>query len=611
MAEAFVTRSLLAAAGKKNLSIGVLNDMTRVTSRRRVTIAAAGLTLSAAFLAGCGHARGERATANADSAALANSAVANDPSIAASGTVSANPSATTTTPAPNNRESTDAPRSSASRSNSYEVSPVPSDRPARIRTRVRANRSDATAAVSVDNSRSTAETRMDASRMTEPARTTTDVSVTPPAATVNSNQSTTTATVTPPAATVNSYPSTTTATVTPPAAMMSRNANTTTAMVMTPSTSVTVSPAATPTTAGATGAAAVTACFTNGTKTGLEYPSARTDATVETTPTDAGNKPAPIQQDPAPADRSMAPAARAEVTVVPSDHANATVSTTPDAAMTPAQPAPAAEPSGRIVPCMKSGDKSGRAAGAFINDAQIAHATLIANTVDSAVSVAAARRASNPAVREFAEMMIRDHTAANQKEAALLTQLHINPAENDISNAMLGEVSDLTKGMGSTAMITAMPMGAQANARVTTTTTTTDTHAAAMQVDRDTLHLSNPFVAAANMQPWTSLLAGMGDSSISTAARVAPVTATVTTTPAMATVAAPAAAVTSDFDRKYIDYQVNFHQKVLDALDSRLIPWAGPELRALLEETRPAVAAHLERARGIQRSLQSGASSNY
>jgi putative membrane protein len=59
------------------------------------------------------------------------------------------------------------------------------------------------------------------------------------------------------------------------------------------------------------------------------------------------------------------------------------------------------------------------------------------------------------------------------------------------------------------------------------------------------------------------------------------------------------------FDRAYIDHEVEYHQTVLDALDKTLIPNAqNADLKALLQQTRPAVAAHLEMAKGLQTKLQ-------
>jgi putative membrane protein len=60
------------------------------------------------------------------------------------------------------------------------------------------------------------------------------------------------------------------------------------------------------------------------------------------------------------------------------------------------------------------------------------------------------------------------------------------------------------------------------------------------------------------------------------------------------------------FDRAYIDNEVAFHQKVLDAIDGVLIPGArNPELKALLESVRPAIVGHLEHAKRLQATLGS------
>jgi putative membrane protein len=58
------------------------------------------------------------------------------------------------------------------------------------------------------------------------------------------------------------------------------------------------------------------------------------------------------------------------------------------------------------------------------------------------------------------------------------------------------------------------------------------------------------------------------------------------------------------FDKAYVDQEVAYHQAVLDAIDQTLIPSAqNAELKALLEQTRPAVAAHLDHARQLQTQL--------
>jgi putative membrane protein len=62
----------------------------------------------------------------------------------------------------------------------------------------------------------------------------------------------------------------------------------------------------------------------------------------------------------------------------------------------------------------------------------------------------------------------------------------------------------------------------------------------------------------------------------------------------------------AEFDRAYMDREVQYHQAVLDALDKTLIPGAqNAELKALLQSARPAFAAHLERAKQVKGTLGS------
>lgn len=58
------------------------------------------------------------------------------------------------------------------------------------------------------------------------------------------------------------------------------------------------------------------------------------------------------------------------------------------------------------------------------------------------------------------------------------------------------------------------------------------------------------------------------------------------------------------FDRAYIDREIAYHQAVLDALDGLLIPTTdNADLKALLQQVRPAVAAHLGHAKMIRTKL--------
>jgi putative membrane protein len=71
------------------------------------------------------------------------------------------------------------------------------------------------------------------------------------------------------------------------------------------------------------------------------------------------------------------------------------------------------------------------------------------------------------------------------------------------------------------------------------------------------------------------------------------------------TVAELKEATIADFDRKYIDVQIQAHEHVLELFDDELLPNAvNAELRASLFATRPVVATHLERARNIKRLLE-------
>lgn len=56
-------------------------------------------------------------------------------------------------------------------------------------------------------------------------------------------------------------------------------------------------------------------------------------------------------------------------------------------------------------------------------------------------------------------------------------------------------------------------------------------------------------------------------------------------------------------DKAYIDHEVAYHEQVIQALDTVLIPGAqNPELKALLVKVRPAFQAHLDHAKHLQSS---------
>ncbi len=58
------------------------------------------------------------------------------------------------------------------------------------------------------------------------------------------------------------------------------------------------------------------------------------------------------------------------------------------------------------------------------------------------------------------------------------------------------------------------------------------------------------------------------------------------------------------FDKAYVDNEVTYHEQVIQALDTVLIPNAqNAELKALLEKVRPAFVAHLNHAKHLQSNL--------
>jgi putative membrane protein len=58
------------------------------------------------------------------------------------------------------------------------------------------------------------------------------------------------------------------------------------------------------------------------------------------------------------------------------------------------------------------------------------------------------------------------------------------------------------------------------------------------------------------------------------------------------------------FDKAYIDQEVTYHYRVLNAVDEILIPSAqNAELKALLVKVRPAFVAHLEHAKQLRAAL--------
>ncbi len=153
-------------------------------------------------------------------------------------------------------------------------------------------------------------------------------------------------------------------------------------------------------------------------------------------------------------------------------------------------------------------------AAAAPNDAQIAEIVVVANQVDIDAAKLAKGRAKDPAVKDFAKTMIRDHESVNKQAKALVKKLKVKPQPSDMSRS-------LAKG------------------------------------GKENLAALKKAKGAA-------------------------------------------------FDKAYIDHEVTYHEQVIDAVNSTLLPNAqNPELKALLEKGAPVFQAHLEHAKELQTRLGS------
>jgi putative membrane protein len=74
-------------------------------------------------------------------------------------------------------------------------------------------------------------------------------------------------------------------------------------------------------------------------------------------------------------------------------------------------------------------------------DAQIADIAYTAGQIDIEQAIDALKRAENKGVRSFAEEMIRDHLAVNNKVLVLLGKLKVRMEGNDTSTSMYREAS--------------------------------------------------------------------------------------------------------------------------------------------------------------------------
>ena len=72
-----------------------------------------------------------------------------------------------------------------------------------------------------------------------------------------------------------------------------------------------------------------------------------------------------------------------------------------------------------------------------MNDLEIAHTAYTAGGLDIRYAHLALAISENEAVREFAQTMIRDHSAVNDAAGALIAELNVTPQDNDLSRALV------------------------------------------------------------------------------------------------------------------------------------------------------------------------------
>ena len=79
---------------------------------------------------------------------------------------------------------------------------------------------------------------------------------------------------------------------------------------------------------------------------------------------------------------------------------------------------------------------------ASLSDAEIAAIVVAANSIDVGYGEIARARATDERVRQFAETMIRDHTAVNESAGELVSRLGLTPQPSDVSRSLEAAAAD-------------------------------------------------------------------------------------------------------------------------------------------------------------------------
>ncbi len=89
-----------------------------------------------------------------------------------------------------------------------------------------------------------------------------------------------------------------------------------------------------------------------------------------------------------------------------------------------------------LVGCMTANNPATAQSQPPLNDLKIAHTAYTAGNIDIRYAHLALALSDDPEVRQFAELMIRDHTAVNNKALALVKKLQITPQDNAMSQQL-------------------------------------------------------------------------------------------------------------------------------------------------------------------------------
>jgi putative membrane protein len=82
------------------------------------------------------------------------------------------------------------------------------------------------------------------------------------------------------------------------------------------------------------------------------------------------------------------------------------------------------------------------------SDPQIAHIAYTAGEIDIKTAELALQKTKSKDVRAFAQDMLRDHKAVNEKALALVKKLNVAPQDNPTSQALLKDAADKRAALG-------------------------------------------------------------------------------------------------------------------------------------------------------------------